>query len=57
MCVWGTRYMYVNAGFPGMLDSPGVGVTNNRELPWGFWKSNLGLLKEEQMLLTNESSL
>lgn len=49
--------MYVNAGFPGKLDSPGIGVTNNRELPWGFWKSNLGLLKEEQMLLTNKPSL
>lgn len=38
MCVLGTQYMYVNAGFLEMLDSPGVGVTNNRELPCGFWK-------------------
>lgn len=34
------------------IGSPGISVMNGCESPWGCWESNLGLLPEQQVLLT-----
>lgn len=39
-----------------VLAPPGTGVTDGCEVSCGCWKSNLGLLQEQSVLLTAEVS-
>ena len=36
------------------IRSPGTGVTDGCEPPYGYWESNLGPLEEQQVLLKAE---
>lgn len=40
-----------------VLEPPGIGVMVGCEPPYGFWELNLGLLQEQQVLITAEPSL
>jgi hypothetical protein len=40
-----------------MSEPLGTGVTDRYNLPCGFWKPNLGPLREEWVLLTAEPAL
>lgn len=39
------------------IRSPWIIVTNGCEIPCGYWKSNMGPLQEELVLLSSESPL
>jgi hypothetical protein len=51
-CAWGLES---RIGY--WIGSLGTGVTDGGNLLCGCWESNLGLLEEQPMLLTIESSL
>ena len=39
------------------VGSPGIGVRDGFELPWGSWESILGPVEEHPILVTAKSSL
>ena len=56
-CLWTTCASGAHSIQERVLDPPGTGVTDSCELPCGHWKSNLGPLKVQPVILTIESSL
>ena len=53
MCICASPNSYLCEG----VRSPGTGVTDNCELPCGYWELNPGPLEEQAVLLTAEPSL
>ena len=43
--------------FPWNCSSPGIGITDGSQLPYGCWGSNPGPLQEQLALLTARPSL
>jgi hypothetical protein len=47
----------MHVSIPKDIGSPGTRVIANYELYHGLWKTNIGLLQEQQILLTTKTTI